>query len=118
VARRAVISLPAASGELLSGNGCVLAYAARESTGAAAAAFSLIDGSSDSGRLLLPVGLSASASSNGGFVHCAVPFRQSLWFNLDSGAVVGAVVVLLAHDCEAHWALFEQRLQALATTPT
>lgn len=118
MARRVVVELPGASGELVSGGGCLLAYGAREKSGAAAASFSLVDGSTDAGLLLLPIGLAAGASSNGGFVHCAIPFRQGLWFNLDAGTVIGAVSVLLAHDCEQHWAMFEQRLQALATIPT
>lgn len=121
MARRVIIDLPSAGGQLLNQGGCVLFYGVRETTGAAAAAARFFDGVSTAGKLILPVGLASGASTSSGFVCHAVPFRQGLFYEVVAGALEGAVSVLLQHQCDEYWAVLEgeiaQVLHPGAPTP-
>lgn len=113
--RRVIIPLPAASGILTNESGCLLFYAARETSGAAAATLRLRDGSTGAGTLILPVGLLSAGSSSSGFQRCAIPFRQGLFYELVAGAIEGSVSVLLQHSCDEYWARLAQEAEHILT---
>lgn len=116
MASRVVVELPTSSGQLVNTAGCLLLHATRETTGGAAAVYHLYDGSGTGGKLLLPVALSAGQSTRDSFMPHALPFKQGLWFNLDSGLVEGDVSVFLDHDCDVFWAEAYDLLHAAAGT--
>ena len=91
-------TLPAASGGLITGSGYIVYWSALETTGNAAAGFQLIDGNDANGQLLIDVSLSAGESTSEYIGKRLLFYTKSLYFDLVSGAVGGAVTV---HACES-----------------
>ena len=94
------IVLPAATGMLIGGPGCLVAHATQETTGSAAAHYRLWDGPPDSGNLLVPVSLSADQSTRDMFPSHIIKFSTDLWYELVDGALEGAVSVRVEHSCD------------------
>ena len=99
---RSLITLPKASGLVLGRSGCLLVHSVRETSGSAAAAIRLYDGANASGQLMLSIGLAAGEASTLSYERCVLPFKTSLYLDVVSGAIEGAVSVLSAHDCDEH----------------
>lgn len=98
------IELPTASGQLINTGGCLVLHATRETTGSAAAVYRLWDGSTNAGKLLLPVSLSSGESTRD-YIHAHhLSFTTGLYYELVSGALEGAVSVLCDHRCHDAWA--------------
>jgi len=111
--RPTVLNLPAASGQLINTGGCLTWHSTRETSGAAAAAYRIWDGSSASGTKLLDVSLVASGSARDFIGQHVLPFKTGLYFELVSGALEGSVAVALEHDCARYLlTLLDAALQA------
>jgi len=97
--RSAVVTLPAASGQIFNEGGCVVFHSTRETSGSAAAVYRLWDGTNNAGNLLLTVSLDASESTRDNVMKHMVPFNTGLYYELVSGAVEGEVSALTDHRC-------------------
>ena len=97
--RTVAVNLPAASGSLYNGSGCVLVHSTRETSGSAAAVYRLWDSADASGQLLLTVSLSAAESTRDIFLRHILPFNTGLYFELVSGALEGVVSFGCDHRC-------------------
>ena len=98
--RTTVLNMPAASGILYNGSGCLTLHASRETTGTTAAVYQLWDGASNQGTLIVPVSLSASESTRDFFPSHLVPFKTGLYFELVSGTIEGAIGICFEHECD------------------
>lgn len=99
-----------ASGLLIGGAGRVVYVFVRESTGAAAASFSLWDGTSASGRLVMPFSLSSGQSSRDNFYPHGIPYYGDLFFTADAGSLTGAIYVVP----EDMWIMAEREVERAA----
>lgn len=87
---------PQAVSSNLVGRTCVLmGWAAVETTGAAVAAFDLLDGADDGGSLIRPVALAAGASTADTFSSWGIVVQRGLRLRSVAGSVRGAVYVVL-----------------------
>ncbi len=107
------IQLPAASGLLVGGSGCVLWHSTYETSGSAAAQYSIWDGVAASGDRLMVVTLSASQSTRDFLKVHHMPYYKGLYYSLDSGAVAGNVIVQMDHNCMPFWKVEAERLRAI-----
>lgn len=96
------LSLPATSGQLVVGRGCLTFTNAGDTSLTTAAQFSLYDGEGIGGQLLMFVNLLAGTSKEISPGTHVVPFEHGLFYQLWSGAIVGNVSARLA-DSEAEW---------------
>lgn len=98
-----VLPLPSSSQPIYTAGGCLVWHAAKETTGSSTAGYTLWDNPiAAAGIELMPVTLSAGESTRDYIKKHHLPFRNGLYFNLDSGAVAGSVSVLINHDCRQH----------------
>lgn len=108
------VQFPAASGQLIGEAGCLVWHSSFESSGSASAQYSLWDGTTNAVNRLMVVTLSAGQSTRD-YAHAHhIPFYGGLFYHLDSGAVGGNVIVLIAHNCMAHWRVEQQKLEDVA----
>jgi hypothetical protein len=107
-----LINMPAASGQLINTGGCLTLHASLETTGSAAATYRLWDGTSNAstGKLVLPVSLTAGQSTRDFFGLHIVKFTTGLYYELVSGSVQGNVAVMVDHDCEEIMRLYIESL--------
>ena len=85
---------------LVRGSGCVTWHSTYETSGSAAASYSLTDGPSGNGQVLAYVTLSSSESTRDYIgLHC-LPFLEGIYYDLVSGAVGGSVTAWVDHVCE------------------
>jgi hypothetical protein len=92
------IQLPAVSGLLTNQGGLVLIHNARETSGSAAAAYRLWDGTKPGGNLLLTIGIAAGADSLNSFALGNLPFETGLYYELVTGQLEGQVTVTFSRD--------------------
>jgi hypothetical protein len=105
------VQFPAASGQLIGEGGCILWHSSYETSGSSTAQYSLWDGTTNSGNMLMTVTLAAGQSTRD-YIHIHhMPFYQGLYWHLDSGATAGNVIVQIAHNCRDHWRLEQQKLE-------
>lgn len=113
----------AGSDPLVGGQGCITWHSTRETTGSAAASYILNDGPAGNGQILMDVTLSAGESTRDYVgLHC-VSFTEGLYVNVTSGAIAGAVVAYVDHDCtiwlvEAHLAVALTDMAVMAAAPS
>lgn len=94
------IPIPASSNSalLFGGAGRITWYSFSETTGAAGAQLQLIDGSNNTGALIMPVNLNANESTREAVEHHGIPFSNSLYLNILSGTVNGSLVIIDERD--------------------
>lgn len=106
------VQFPSASGQLIGEGGCLTWHAAFESSGSASAQYSLWDGTTNAGDNLMTVTLSSGQSTRD-FIHIHhMPFYKGLFWQLDSGAVKGQVIVQIDHNCRDAWRIEAAKLEA------
>lgn len=88
------IELPAASRLLLRGRGLLKGYAVRESSATATARLTIRDGSSASGRIIVPLTLQINESVRDWFSEEGIAFEQGIFFELVAGTIEGSVFVI------------------------
>lgn len=110
--RPVVLDIPVASGQLVTGSGCLTWHASQETTGSAPASYIVYDAPSSShlNHQLLPIQLSAGQSTRDFIPPHIIPFNQGIYYDLVSGAVSGTFAVMLGHDCEEHMRLYVESL--------
>jgi hypothetical protein len=110
--RPVVLDLPAASGQLVTGEGCLTWHASLETTGSASAEYIVYDAPSSShlNHQLLPIALSAGQSTRDFIPPHIIPFHQGIYYDLVSGAVSGTLAVMLGHNCEEHMEFYIRSL--------
>lgn len=87
---------------LYNGSGTVTTISVRESTGAAAAAFELYDGSNTTGYPIFECSLTQGLAQTSSFGSYGLEFNGGLYFNLVSGTIVGGVTWVLADDWDEY----------------
>lgn len=91
------------------GAGRIVYVAVRESTGGAAATFSLVDGTPAGGQVIVPYSLLAGQSARDNFYPHGIPYTGDLWYDLDTGSLTGSVYVVP----EDLWADFSRTAERL-----
>lgn len=99
------LNFPASSGVLINTGGCLVVHASRETSGSASAVYRLWDSDTNEGQLLLPVSLVANQSTRDDFLAHHLTFKTGLYYEKVSGALEGAVAVLVHHECDHLWPL-------------
>jgi hypothetical protein len=100
--RPVVLDIPAASGQLVTGRGCLTWHASQETSGSAAASYIVYDAPSAShlNHQLLPITLSAGQSTRDFIPPHIIPFNQGIYYDLVSGSISGVLAVMLGHECD------------------
>ena len=101
------------TGLLISGQGCITAFSARNTATPAIAELVLYDGRSANGRVLLDIGLGGDLGVPIPWVPHALPFEEGLYIVTSAGAAVGSVTVWADHEC-AKWLAVAHRTELLA----
>lgn len=99
------IVLPSATGSLISGTGVLKGLSVRESTGTAAARMTLFDGAAATGLIVMEVTLAPSESIRDWFSEWGLLFSRGLLYQLNSGAIEGAVWLLPGERLPDGWAI-------------
>lgn len=101
---------------LVGGSGCITWHSAYETTGAASASYSLFDEGDSAGQQLMFVTLSAGQSTRDYIGLHALPFLGGLWFESESGSVLGSITCWVDHVCEDvhRWVHSVERLEGAA----
>lgn len=106
------VQFPSASGQLVGEGGCLIWHSSYETSGSASAQYSLWDGTTNAGDMLMTVTLSSSQSTRD-YVHIHhMPFYKGLYWHLDSGAVKGNVIIQIDHNCRDAWRIEAAKLEA------
>jgi hypothetical protein len=91
-------TLPAASGGLITGSGYIVYWSVRDTTASTGSVFQLYDGNDANGQLLLDVSTVAGQSTSEYIGKRLLFYTKSLYYNLASGTIEGAVTV---HACDS-----------------
>lgn len=91
-------TIPAASGSLITGSGYIVYWSALDTTVMGGSVFELYDGNDANGQLLIAVSTTAGESTSEYIGKRLLFYTKSLYYNLASGAIEGAVTV---HACES-----------------
>lgn len=92
------VTIPDASGGLITGSGYITYWSVRDTTGSSGSVFQLYDGNSTDSQLLVDVSTTAGQSTSE-YVHRGhLIYQSSLYYNLASGTIEGAVTV---HACDS-----------------
>jgi hypothetical protein len=97
------LTVPSATGQLMTGRGLVMFANFAETTGAAAAACQLWDGVSTGGQLLMSCQLPEAQSKEIALGARALSYVNGLYYVKTSGTIAGNVAVRLC-DSDAEWA--------------
>lgn len=79
-------------------NGILMGWAAVENSGAASAAFDILDGTDDNASLLEPVTLTAGQSTSDDFTSWGIWVQRGLRIKMISGSVRGVLYFILPGD--------------------
>ena len=91
-------SLTVASSLLITGSGYITYWSVRDTTASTGSVFQLYDGNSTDSQLLVDVSTTAGESTSE-YVHRGhLIYQSSLYYNLASGTIEGAVTV---HACDS-----------------
>jgi hypothetical protein len=91
-------TFPAASGLLITGSGYIPYWSARDTSVAGGSVFQIIDGGNVNGQILVDVSTNSGESTSEYIGKRLLFYTKSLYYNLVSGAIEGAVTV---HACES-----------------
>lgn len=99
------IALPAASGYLITGMGCITYWSTLDTTASSGSQFALYDGDPTDGQLLLEASTTAGQSTSEYIQrgHCC--YQRGLYYDLLSGSYGGAVSVWASFSA-AEWQAF------------
>lgn len=88
----------AASSKLITGSGYIVYWSALDTTVSTGSVFQLVDGQDANGQLLIDVSTTAGESTSEYIGKRLLFYTKSLYFNLVSGTISGAVTV---HACDS-----------------
>jgi hypothetical protein len=91
-------TLPAGSAGLITGSGYIVYWSVRDTTASSGSVFQLYDGNDTNGQLLLDVATVAGQSTSEYIGRKLLFYTKSLYYNLASGTLEGAVTV---HACDS-----------------
>ena len=92
------VTIPDASGGLITGSGYITYWSVRDTTASTGSVFQLYDGNSTDSQLLVDVSTTAGESTSEYIHRGHLIYQSSLYYNLASGTIEGAVTV---HACDS-----------------
>lgn len=98
------LNVAAVSGQVDNGGGHLVWYAMRETSGTAVASFRLWDGTSNGGRLLLPVNLNPNGSVREWPGAHTLAYETGLYLEVLAGTFEGTVQVIPKDEWDQHQA--------------
>jgi hypothetical protein len=91
-------TIPSSSGKLITGSGYIVYWSVRDTTASSGSVFQLYDGQDANGQLLLDGSTVAGQSTSEYIGRRLLFYTKSLYYNLASGTIEGAVTV---HACDS-----------------